>query len=331
MNDFVVSARRPKQGVFAAEPGPSHMLLVPGDAPESLPSHGRMGELWVKAWLQQLLAEAIWGTDERTGAQRGDILVYVHGYNNSAVEVLKRHRRLKADLQALGWKGVLVSFDWPSDNKTAGYLEDRHDAKITAMQLVTDLIARLAAKQTPDCAVNTHIIAHSMGTFVVREAFDDADDAKLENNCWMVSQLCLIGADISAASLAEGHACSDSLYRHCTRLTNYFSHADSVLKLSNVKRAGVAARAGRVGMPEAVPRRAVDIDCSVYHQALLASPALQATDQPQGFLGNQDHSWYIGNKVFTLDLFETLKGDLDHSIIASRSPIAGSRRFNLKP
>jgi pimeloyl-ACP methyl ester carboxylesterase len=212
MNDFVVSARRPKQGVFAAEPGPSHMLLVPAAAPESLPSHGRMGELWVKAWLQQLLAEAIWGTDERTGAQRGDILVYVHGYNNSAVEVLKRHRRLKADLKALGWKGVLVSFDWPSDNKTAGYLEDRHDAKITAMQLVTDLIARLAAKQTPDCAVNTHIIAHSMGTFVVREAFDDADDAKLENNCWMVSQLCLIGADISAASLAEGHACRPRRY-----------------------------------------------------------------------------------------------------------------------
>jgi len=331
MNDFVVSARRPKHGVFAAEPGPSHMLLVPAADPEPLPSHGRTGELWVKAWLQQLLAEAIWGTDGRSGAQRGDILVYVHGYNNSAVEVIKRHRRLKADLQALGWKGALLSFDWPSDNKTVGYLEDRHDAKLTAMQLVTDLLTRLAAKQTPDCAVNTHILAHSMGAYVVREAFDDADDAKLENNSWMVSQLCLIGADISAASLAEGHACSDSLYRHCTRLTNYFSLGDSVLKLSNVKRAGVAPRAGRIGLPEAAPRRAVDIDCSSYHQALLASPALQAADQPQGFLGNPDHSWYIGNRLFTLDLFETLKGDLDHSIIASRSPIAGSRRLSLKP
>ena len=29
----------------------------------------------VKAWLQQLLAEAIWGIDERTGTQRGDIRV----------------------------------------------------------------------------------------------------------------------------------------------------------------------------------------------------------------------------------------------------------------
>ncbi|HBX57612.1 alpha/beta fold hydrolase [Pseudomonas sp. UBA2684] len=331
MNDFVVSARRVKQGTFDAEPGASHMLLVPADAKAPLPSHGRMGETWVKAWLQQLLAEAIWGTDERTGAERGDILVYVHGYNNSAEEVVKRHRRLQADLTALGWKGAVVSFDWPSDNKTVGYLEDRHDAKFSAMQLVTDLIALLAAKQTPDCAVNTHIIAHSMGAYVVREAFDDADDARLENNSWMISQLCFIAADVSAASLNEGHASSDSLYRHCTRLTNYFSLGDSVLKLSNVKRAGVAPRAGRVGLPEAAPRAAVDIDCSAYHQALLADAALQTSDQPHGFLGNQNHSWYIGNRLFTLDLFETLKGDLDRSLIPTRNPIDGSRRFSLIP
>jgi len=329
MNDFVVSARRVKQAAFEAEPGPSHMLLVPADADEPIPKHGRMGEIWVKAWVQQLLAEAIWGTDERTGAERGDILVYVHGYNNSAPEVLKRHRQLQSDLKALGWKGVVVSFDWPSDNKTVGYLEDRHDAKLSAMQLVTDLIALLAAKQTPDCAVNTHILAHSMGTYVVREAFDDADDARLENNSWMISQLCFIGSDVSASSLSQGHASSDSLYRHCTRLTNYFSFGDSVLKLSNVKRAGVAPRAGRVGLPDNAPDSTADVDCTVYHQQLLSDKAMQARDQPQSFLGSKDHSWYIGNRVFTRDLFETLKGDLDRSIIAARSPIPGSRRLSL--
>lgn len=329
MNDFVVSARRVRQGAFEAEPGPSHMLLVPVDAKQPLPSHGRMGATWIKAWLQQLLHAAIWGTDERTGAERGDILVYVHGYNNSAAEVLKRHRRLQADLIAIGWKGALVSFDWPSDNRAIGYLEDRHDAKRSAMQLVTDLIALLAARQTPDCAVNTHILAHSMGAYVVREAFDDADDARLENNSWMISQLCFIGADVSAASLDAGHASSDSLYRHCTRLTNYFSFGDSVLKLSNVKRAGVAPRVGRVGLPESAPRKAVDIDCSAYNQALLADAARQANDQPHGFFGNRDHSWFIGNRVFTRDLFETLKGDLDRSIIAAREPLSGSRRLSL--
>lgn len=44
MNDFVVSARRVKQAEFDAEPGPSHMLLVPQDAEEPNPKHGRMGE-----------------------------------------------------------------------------------------------------------------------------------------------------------------------------------------------------------------------------------------------------------------------------------------------
>lgn len=331
MSDFVVSARRVRQGAFDAEPGPSHMLVVPDDAPIPLPGHGRMGETWVKAWLQQLLGEAIWGKDERTGAERGDILVYVHGYNNSGEDVIDRHRRLKADLGAIGWKGAVVSFDWPSDNRTAGYLEDRHDAKTTAMQLVTDLIALLAARQTPDCAVNTHILAHSMGGYVVREAFDDADDARLENNSWMISQVCFIGADVSASSLAQGHATSDSLYRHCSRLTNYFSFGDSVLKLSNVKRAGVAPRVGRVGLPALAPAAAVNVDCTAYHQALLADAALQANDQPHGFLGNQDHSWYIGNQVFIRDLFETLKGDLDRSIIPTRSPMIGSRGFILMP
>ncbi|MFI8481299.1 alpha/beta hydrolase [Pseudomonas sp. NPDC078700] len=328
MNDFVVSARRIKQGAFIAEPGPSRFLLV-ADNQLPQPQDGRTGVTWINAWLQQMLEVAIWGVDERTGAARGDILIFVHGYNNSPVDLMARHRQLKNDLYKVGWKGALVSFDWPSDNKTAGYLEDRHDAKQSAMQLVTDLISLLAAKQTPDCAVNTHILAHSMGAYVVREAFDDADDARLENNSWMISQLLFIGADISSGSLSEGNATSDSLYRHSTRLTNYFSLGDSVLKLSNVKRAGVAPRAGRIGLPPLAPNTSADIDCSLYHQALLENESLQAADQPNGFHGNKNHSWFFGNRVFTLDLFETLKGDLDRSILPTRSPAVAQRCYNL--
>lgn len=328
MNDFVVSARRVKQAQFIAEPGPSRFLVVP-DKQLPQPDQGRTGTNWVNAWLQQVLAAAIWGIDQRTGAERGDILIFVHGYNNSPQDLMTRHRQLKKDLTNVGWKGALVSFDWPCDNKAIGYLEDRHDAKQSAMQLVTDLIALLAAKQTPDCAINTHILAHSMGGYVVREAFDDADDARLANNSWMISQLCFIGADVSAASMTEGNATTDSLYRHCTRLTNYFSLGDSVLKLSNVKRAGVAPRVGRIGLPLLAPNTTANIDCSNYHQALLETPALQAADQADGFTGNKDHSWFFGNRVFTLDLFETLKGDLDRSILPTRSPSLAQGTYNL--
>jgi esterase/lipase superfamily enzyme len=69
---------------------------------------------------------------------RGDILIFIHGYNNSQDIVMKRHRQLKADLALAGWQGAVVSFDWPSADMTLNYLEDRHDAKQTALQLVTD-------------------------------------------------------------------------------------------------------------------------------------------------------------------------------------------------
>ena len=202
-------------------------------------------------------------------------------------------------------------------------MEDRHDAKLTAMQLVSDGIRLLAQEQTPDCAINMHLLAHSTGAYVVREAFDDADDARLANNAWAVSQIAFIGGDISSNSLSAGNATTESLYRHCARLTNYSNLYDSVLKLSNVKRLGVAPRVGRVGLPADVPRQAVNVDCSAYFDSLCNDPAVLAADQTEK-IGSFDHSWHIGNRVFARDLFEMLRGDLDRSVIPTRRAKADS-------
>ena len=145
---------------------------------------------------------------------------------------------------------------------TLNYLEDRHDAKQTALQLVTDGITLFAEEQGTDCTINVHLLGHSTGAYVIREAFDDADDASLANNSWLVSQIALIGGDVSSASLSDTTASAESLYRHCTRLTNYSNRHDAVLKLSNAKRVGMAPRVGRVGLPTDAPSKAVDIDCS---------------------------------------------------------------------
>jgi len=117
---------------------------------------------------------------------------------------------------------------------------------------VDDCIALFSSIQRPDCRINVHLLAHSTGAYVVREAFDDADDrpAVAQRN-WMVSQIALIGGDVSSQSMSEGNATTESLMRHCVRLTNYSNPYDSVLKLSNVKRLGAAPRVGRVGLPEA--------------------------------------------------------------------------------
>ena len=314
-DQFVMCARAVEKANFISEPGPSLFLLVPeGELPS--PKHAVKK---ADQWYKKLRKAATWDKDSRNRKlDRGDLLVFVHGYNNDQKIVMERHAQLKRDLSSVGFKGEILSFDWPSDNKALNYLEDRHDAKMTAMQLVTDGIRALSDQQTPECTINIHLLGHSTGAYVIREAFDDADDARLANNAWAVSQVVFIGGDVSSASMSEGNSSTDSLYRHCTRLTNYSNLYDSVLKLSNAKRLGVAPRVGRVGLPDDSPSKAVNIDCTDYFGSLASNEEIKNADQA-AITGSFEHSWHIGNKLFARDLFETLRGDLDRSVIPTRA------------
>lgn len=302
MPDYIFSVRNQQDKAFGSRPGPTRFLKVPGNE-EPSPGHAIARKLWV----EELLALAHTGEDPFTGKACGDLVVLVHGYSHSPAEVAARHRQLQGDLAAAGFRGLLVSFDWPSEDHAINYLEDRKDAKLTALRLVDDGIALLAAQQLRGCKINVHVIAHSMGCYVLREAFDDADDRPaIAASNWNVSQVCLISADVSRASMAESDARSRSLYRHCTRLTNYQNPYDAILKLSDVKRAGVAPRAGRRGLPATAPDKAVNVNCGEYfHQAY-------------GDHRDNGHSWYFGDPVFLADLAGTLAGNLDRRVIARR-------------
>ena len=120
--------------------------------------------------------------------------------------VLERQRKLQRGLERNGFDGVVVSFDWPSADNVLNYLEDRHDAKKSALMLVKHGIHAFAKMQEPACKIDMHVLAHSMGAYVVREAFDDADDtADIAQKSWSVRQVVLVGVDVSVASLAAGN------------------------------------------------------------------------------------------------------------------------------
>ena len=312
MEDYVLSVRAVRNGAFVADVGPSKFLVVPpGQSPA--PSQA----ITQAAWYKAVRAAAVW--QNARGEARGDLLFVVHGYNMSVADVIQRHRRLKEDLMALGFKGVIASFDWPSGDKALAYLPDRHRAKETAFRLVSDGIAYLSAQQTPACTINIHVLGHSTGAYVVREAFDDADDKELPNMSWTVSQVLFAAGDVSAASMAAGNGGSASLYRHCVRLTNYSSRHDQVLDLSNVKRLGVAPRVGRIGLPGNAPQQAVNVDCTAHYERLTQdSSNIAAEDQPNGFVGTKSHSWYFGNRTFTRDLFGVVIGE-DRTVIPTRA------------
>jgi esterase/lipase superfamily enzyme len=197
------------------------------------------------------------------------------------------------------------------------------------LQLVTDGIAYLSKEQTPDCTINIHLLGHSTGAYVIREAFDDADDTNVQNAGWSVSQIIFAAGDVSSGSMSADDSGAKSVYRHCVRLTNYSSRHDEALDISNVKRLGTAPRVGRIGLPDDAPTTAVNIDCTTYYDELAkAGSSITAIDQPNGFVGTQSHSWYFGNKMFTKDLFCVLIGK-DRTIIPTRD-IAPNGKMSLR-
>jgi len=307
--NYLITARNIRRGQFGDEPGLARFLKVPGNRLPK-PEH----RISRKDWVDAVMDRGHTYQDPHTGEDCGDIVVFVHGYNTSPGDLMRRHRQLERDLPASGYRGAFVSFDWPSDDRAINYLEDRSDAKITALKLVDDCVSLLAATQYRGCRINVHIVAHSMGAYVVREAFDDADDRPaIAASNWNISQLCFVGADVSAASMSASDTRTRSLYRHCTRLTNYQNPFDVALKLSNVKRAGVAPRAGRRGLPDDHPTKAVNINCGAYFRENYSKD------------GGNGHSWYFTDSLFLADLVGTLSGDLDHSVVGQRRADADGR------
>jgi pimeloyl-ACP methyl ester carboxylesterase len=307
--DYVFSARNVRSGAFGSEAGTTKYLEIPPNIKDPKPSHA----IGLRDWFARVMEDGKTGENAH-GKAVGDVLIHIHGFNNDPATVLERHRALKKGLEAAGYKGAVVSFDWPSASSALNYLEDRTDAKLTALRLVSDGIKPFSRYVQQDCEISVHLLAHSMGGFVVREAFDDADDRPaVAATSWTVSQVMFAGADVSSESMGF-NATSSSLYRHCVRLTNYSNPFDSILSISGAKRVGVSPRVGRIGLPDSAPPRAVNVNVGDYydtHRAKFAG------------ITNADHAWYFYDNVFLTDVFLTLQGAMDRHVIPTRREQGG--------
>ncbi len=298
--DFILSTRRAENGLLGFKQGSVKYLAIPEtkDVP-SLEHQIRSAD----SWFRKASAAAILPGE----TTRGHVVLLVHGYNVDATEMLKHHRNVSSKLRKQGFKGLCVSFDWPSDGTVVGYLNDRRDARWAASYLMDSGIAEFAKRQKPDCHIDVSILAHSMGCYVVREAFDFADGQHAISQAnWTVSQVAFVAADISASSMEHGDSESRSLFRHLVRLTNYYSPYDEILSISNTKRIGASRRLGRVGLPAARSEKAVNLYCGQYYKEHVGGGALGS------------HSWYFGDNRFYQDLVLTLKGELDRAAIPGR-------------
>jgi esterase/lipase superfamily enzyme len=184
---------------------------------------------------------------------------------------------------------MVIGFDWPTAGNAAMYSYDRFEAQAAASNLVKGGIIPFARFTLKDCPVRVHVMAHSMGGFVVREAFRSVDkghDANLAND-WRIGQLVLFAADISSNCFSLGNPDMLPVFRHCGRLTNYFSGHDEAL----------------------------DVDCGPRYAAV-PDRKFEVID------GMISHSWYLEDEFWYDDLAYTLMGQLDRNVIPTRTLVA---------
>jgi Alpha/beta hydrolase of unknown function (DUF900) len=307
---YWISLRKISGGVFIDDIDlkAAHYLRVPdGEGP--LPKH----QIPQAQWVREIIGLFAPDPQDPAKGPTGDILFFVHGYNDSIAEVDQRHELVQSGLTTNGFPCCVISFDWPCGTTALGYLQDRDHARLTSVRLVSAGVKLFVRYQAMKCDIRVHALGHSTGAFVIREGFDHADDGQATATAWTVGQLVLIAGDVSASSFSAADPETESTYRHCYRLTNYFSGYDQVLQISNVKRLGLSPRVGRVGLPDDAPDKTVNVDCSSHFHATYPDTGVAANDM------TNSHSWYFSDATFHRDLAITLKGAIDRSLIPTRS------------
>lgn len=317
MDSFVLCVRdKDKQAdAFGTDVGGASYLRVPGGVAVPAPSHALANPT---TWLQAIADEA-----SRPGKDvELDVVFFAHGYNTDPSEALLRQRLVQTELATRDYKCVVVGFDWPTAGNVFAYALDRFKAEDSAAMLVDAGIIPFTKFLIPNCPINVHLMAHSMGAFVVREAFraiDKGRNADLSND-WRIGQMVLFAGDISSKCFAIGDPEMLPVFKHCGRLTNYFSGYDEALAVSNAKNIDIDERVGRVGMPVDTPAhdKAIDVDCG---------PRYAAVPKRTPFAhihGMTSHSWYMEDPVWYDDLAITLDGSVDRNSIRTRKKATGN-------
>ncbi len=262
-------------------------------------------------WRDQIVASFPTTTNVDRGNPRrtGDILFFVHGFNVSEQAARRSHLDYVSRLAAQGWAGRLISYDWPSEGLVFAYLADRFNARAAASALVVSAIALLEDAQETDCTINVHVMAHSMGAFVVQQAFTwSYQDVPTS---WGVAQLMLVAGDVDHSVFSASNYSAKMFREHAGRLTAYTNRYDKALAASEAKRLELNPRLGRVGLPDDAPPSMSEVNCSDLFDAVYPSPLTELDPITT-------HSFYFGQPVFWRDVVLTLAGGMDRRVFPTR-------------
>jgi esterase/lipase superfamily enzyme len=193
----------------------------------------------------------------RSTASEGDLLVFVHGFNVTFEDAVRRTAQMAHDLR---FPGVPVTYSWPSRGaaKPLDYTADEATVEWTEphlKQFLKDLRARAGSGRI-------HLIAHSMGNRALTKVLRSI---AAESPPVVFNQVILAAPDIDAEVFE--HDIAPAMLKAAQRVTLYASSDDEALAVS--KTVHGYPRAGQSGAQLTLVRGVDTIDASGIDTSLL--------------------------------------------------------------
>lgn len=223
--------------------------------------------------------------------QASDTIVFVHGYNVSFHEALTCAAKFKRNISE-GQDAMpvnMVLFSWPSDGSMMPYIayaSDRQDAAASGPAFARGLLklGDFLRGATPEdrCNQRLHLIAHSMGNYVLRHALQHYVLQSQGRPARLFDEVLLMAADDDDDAFEHEYKLKP-LPRVAKRVNVYFNNNDRAMAISD-KTKGNPDRLGDDGprVPRGIQGKISLIDCTpvvkgfAEHSYFLDTPAVVA-------------------------------------------------------
>jgi len=251
-----------------------------------------------------------------------DTIVFIHGFNVSFMDALKAGGALASEITIGGKPINVVVFSWPSDGKAIPYMSyysDREDARTCGAAIARTYLKlydfMVGLDPTQYCDRKLHLIAHSMGNYVLRnglQALRAKDPTKIAR---LFNEIVLAAPDEDDDAFETDDKLR-LLPGLCRRITVYYNQNDRALLISD-KTKGNPDRLGSDGprMLDLLPKKVFVIDCS------------RVAGEGDAMI---QHSYFINCPPVASDLKATLES-LPPDAIGNRDEIRPERAYRIKP
>lgn len=249
-----------------------------------------------------------------------DTLVFIHGFNVTFMSALAAGAELAREV-AIGGHGLnVVVFSWPSDGQAVpamSYYSDREDARVSgpavarAFLKLKDFVSAL--KRPDHCQQRLHLLAHSMGNYVLRQGLQAVIAKDPKALVRLFDQIILASPDEDDDTFERDDKmkCLPGLAR---QVTVYHNPHDMALVVSDKTKTN-PDRLGSDGprLIDMIPKKVVVVDCR--------NVAKGADEKVQ-------HSYYIHSKAMAQDIAAVLSG-VEPEAIANRVFVEPRRAWRI--